>query len=196
VEEEEEAACEYTEWAAWSNCSSACGSGVRRRERLLAGGGAPCTYTTGTASCYGVAGCVQRRAKLGRASLIPGRHSQHDKQQGYEVRSNLRNFTAEAAEEELYCLEFTVATASVQCGEQPETLALARGAAVCALCTTRGVQHRPAPEGGLCRGGGQPGRASGWRLFLAPGCSGTWRRRAVAAAAACSCPALATFVFV
>ena len=75
-------------------------------------------------SCYGVA-VVQVG---GRASLLPAKHSQHSK---------------EPEEEELHCVECTVASAASGCGVPG-----------CTLCTSLGVQHRPQPEGGLCRGGG------------------------------------------
>ena len=167
-----------------------CGSGVQRRyQQVLAGAHGTCTYTETSTSCYGVAGCAVGRVG-GRASLLPAKHSQHSKEPGYEVRSNLRNFTVEPDEEELYCVEYTVASAAPGCGEEE----LRSGGEVCVLCTSRGVQHRPQPEGGLCRGGGADGRTSSFRLFLVPACSGTWRRRR--AAQACACPATATYVFV
>ena len=100
-----------------------------------------CTYTEATTSCYGVAGCAVGRVGA-RASLIPAKHSQHTRSQGYEVRSNLKNFTVEAEEEELYCLQYKVATASSMCREMADLASLGPGQEVCALCTSRGVQHR------------------------------------------------------
>ena len=93
--------------------------------QVLAGAPGTCTYT----SCYGVAvGQVG-----GRASLLPAKHSQHSK---------------EPEEEELHCVECTVASAAPGCGVP------GCGVPGCTLCTSLGVQHRPQPEGGLCRGGG------------------------------------------
>ena len=100
-----------------------------------------CTYTEATTSCYGVAGCAVGRVGA-RASILPAKHSQHTRSQGYEVRSNLRNFTVEAEEQELYCLQYKVASATSLCSEMPDLAALAPGLKVCALCTSRGVQHR------------------------------------------------------
>ena len=113
---------------------------------------------------------------------ICAKHSQHTRSQGYEVRSNLKNFTVEAEEQELYCLQYMVASASSMCREMPELASLRAGQEVCALCTSRGVQHRwllfrfllvatnlhfrPQPEGGLIRVGGLDGRISSFRLFL------------------------------
>ena len=54
----------------------------------------------------------------------------------------MRNFTVEEEEQELYCLQYKVASASSLCTEMPDLAALAPGSKVCALCTSRGVQHR------------------------------------------------------
>ena len=77
-----------------------------------------------------------------KAVLLLGEYSQHDQKQEYEVRSNLKNFTVEAEEQELYCLQYMVASASSMCREMPELASLRAGQEVCALCTSRGVQHR------------------------------------------------------
>ena len=88
-----------------------------------------------------MAGCAVGRVGA-RASLIPAKHSQHTRSQGYEVRSNLKNFTVEAEEQELYCLQYKVATATSTCRDEPDLASLGSGNQVCALCTSRGVQHR------------------------------------------------------
>ena len=192
-EEEELVQCAYSDWTEWSSCSSGCGSGVRRRSRSLeAGSPDTCSYREATTSCYGVQECAVGRV-AGRASLIPERFSQRGRKSGYEVRGNLKNFTKEAEEEELYCLRYTVMTASPLCAGDPDLASLAAGGQVCGLCTSRGVQHRPQPQGGLCRGSGRRGATSSYRLFLQPECSGTWRREGVAPA--CDCSNTSTFVF-
>ena len=77
-----------------------------------------------------------------KAVLLLGQYSTHDQKAEYEVRSNLKNFTVEAEEQELYCLQYMVATASSICREMPDLTSLGAGQEVCALCTSRGVQHR------------------------------------------------------
>ena len=98
--------------------------------QVLAGAPGTCTYT----SCYGVAvGQVG-----GRASLLPAKHSQHSK---------------EPEEEELHCVECTVASAAPGCGAP-------RGARVHTLHLPGGAA--PAPAGGRA----VPGRRRGLRLLL------------------------------
>ena len=43
-----------------------------------------------------------------RAVLLPGRYSQHGAGRGYEVRSNLRNFTQQEEDTALYCVRLVV----------------------------------------------------------------------------------------
>ena len=77
-----------------------------------------------------------------KAVLLLGQYSTHDQKAEYEVRSNLKNFTVEAEEQELYCLQYKVATATSTCRDEPDLASLGSGNTVCALCTSRGVQHR------------------------------------------------------
>ena len=100
--------------------------------QVLAGAPGTCTYT----SCYGVAVGQVR----GRTSLLPAKHSQHSK---------------EPEEEELHCVECTVASAAPGCGVPGCTLHLPGGAA-------------PAPAGGRA----VLGRRRGLRLLLPVHCCG------------------------
>ena len=56
--------------------------------------------------------------------------------------ADLERLLVEAEEQELYCLQYMVATASSMCREMPDLASLGSGQEVCALCTSRGVQHR------------------------------------------------------
>merc|ERR1712106_413003 len=75
--------CKYTLWSMWSSRSSACGSGVKSRWRSLTNGSVQyCTFSEDKKSCFGTE-CGSGRVRE-RATLIPRKFSQHDKEQGYE----------------------------------------------------------------------------------------------------------------
>lgn len=184
-------ACSYSDWSLWSQCTSTCGSGTKSRQRALTHGSIQyCSYTGQTKSCFGTA-CVlanDRRARA-RATLLPGKFSQHDVERGYEVRSNLKNFTEED-NTELYCVKYEIMQASRQCKNDPELLALSRGETVCGLCTSKAVQGNEVQ----CSGSGVLGRGTSWRMFLEPFCSGTWRM--LQQMDECDCQERYSFVFV
>ena len=125
-----------------------------------------------------------------KANLLLAQYSSHDQSGGYEVRSNLRNFTVER-DTSLYCVTFQLLYSSRTCAALPDLGALRPGARVCALCTSKAVR---AGEGG-CRGSGgvAGGGATTWRMLLHPHCAGSWRH--LGRTATCDCPDTSSFVF-
>ena len=124
-----------------------------------------------------------------KANLLLAQYSNHDKNLGYEVRSNLKNFTVEQ-DTSLYCIQFELAYTSRACSSISELSALTRpGGAVCALCTSKAV--RAGEE--RCRGSGEPGGVTTWRMLIHPHCHGRWRQ--VLQTQECDCPQESSFVF-
>ena len=101
--------CSYSDWSQWSQCSSLCGSGTKSRKRALTQGAIQyCLYSDQTKSCFGTAcGVTNDKSAKARATLLLGKFSQHKMESGYEVRSNLKNFTQED-NMELYCVRFEI----------------------------------------------------------------------------------------
>ena len=195
IVEEKEAdtplSCSYSDWSPWSQCSSVCGSGTKSRKRALIPGSVQyCSYTDQTKSCFGTA-CVltNDRSAKARATLLLGKFSQHDVERGYEVRSNLKNFTEED-NRELYCVKYEIMHAARLCKNEPELGSLRIGETVCGLCTSKAVQGNEVQ----CRGSGVLGRVTSWRMFLEPHCSGTWRM--LQQMEECDCQERSSFVFV
>ena len=126
-----------------------------------------------------------------KANLLLAQYSNHDKHLGYEVRSNLKNFTVEQ-DTSLYCIQFELAYTSRTCASIPELSSFAESGAgrrVCALCTSKAV--RPGEE--RCRGSGVSGALTTWRMLIHPHCSGRWRQ--VLMTKECDCPEESSFVF-
>ena len=124
-----------------------------------------------------------------KANLLLAQYSNHDKNLGYEVRSNLKNFTVEQ-DTSLYCIQFELAYTSRACSSIPELRSLARpGAAVCALCTSKAV--RAGEE--RCRGSGGAGAVTTWRMLIHPHCHGRWRH--TLQTHECDCLEESSFVF-
>ena len=124
-----------------------------------------------------------------KANLLLAQYSNHDKNLGYEVRSNLKNFTVEQ-DTSLYCIQFELAYTSRACSSIPELSALTRpGDAVCALCTSKAV--RAGEE--RCRGSGGAGAVTTWRMLIHPHCHGRWRH--TLQTQECDCPEESSFVF-
>jgi len=183
--------CSYSEWAPWSSCTSPCGSGVKSRNRTLTHGSIQyCSYIEQTKSCFGTScGVTNDRSAKARATLLLGKFSQHDVERGYEVRSNLKNFTKED-NRELYCVKFEIIQASKLCWNEPELVSLQRRQTVCGLCTSKAVQANEIK----CRGSGVQGRVTGWRMFLEPHCSGSWKM--ISQMDECDCQERNIFIFV
>ena len=125
-----------------------------------------------------------------KANLLLAQYSNHDKNLGYEVRSNLKNFTVEQ-DTSLYCIQFELAYTSRACSAIPELSALSSSSkgAVCALCTSKAV--RPGEE--RCRGSGVAGAVTTWRMLIHPHCHGRWRQ--ILQTHECDCPEKSSFVF-
>jgi len=159
--------CSYTDWSEWSQCSSLCGSGTKSRTRSLTHGSVQyCSYHNQTKSCYGTSCVVTNGRSKSRATLLLGKYSQHGVERGYEVRSNLKNFTEESVVP-VYCAVYEMVQVSQLCtsvGEQQLGV-------VCGLCTSKAVLD----SGGQCRGTGELGRVTGWRMFMDSHCIGTWK---------------------
>ena len=149
-----------------------------------------CAYTEQTKSCFGTAyGLTNDTSDKARATLLPDKFSKHKAESGYEVRSNLKNFTQED-NMELYCVRFEIMHASKLCDNVPDLVSLRRRETACGLCTSKAVQAGEQ----RCRGSGVEGRVTGWRMFLESHCSGTWK--VLQHMDECDCAERNTFVFV
>jgi hypothetical protein len=182
--------CSYTDWSVWTNCSSLCGSGTKSRTRALTHGSVQyCSYHNQTKSCYGskCLGVGRSGRSMARATLLPGKYSQHgETETGYEVRSNLKNFTRQAVLP-VYCVSYEVMAVSQLCS----SVTMTTGQAVCGVCTTKAVMDSEQQ----CRGSGVLATTTTWRMFMEPICSGTWRMLHQMQGD-CNCDQNSTFVFV
>jgi len=195
VQQNEEAqiplACSYTPWSEWSPCSTSCGSGTKSKSRSLTHGSIQyCSYTQQTKSCFGTScGEISDKSARARATLLLAKYSQHNVDKGYEVRSNLKNFTKEE-NRELYCVKFEVIHASKMCHNKPDMVSVRKHEMLCGLCTSKAVKE----EEVQCRGSGANGKVTSWRMLMDPYCSGTWKK--VEQIEKCDCHEMETFVFV
>ena len=124
-----------------------------------------------------------------RASLLLAQYSDHDKTKGYEVRSNLKNFTVEE-DKSLYCVQFQLVSASRLCDTVAEVASvMTSDSVVCVLCTSKAVRRGEE----RCRGSGVSGAVTTWRMMLEPQCSGKWRQ--LVQMRQCQCKESHSFVF-
>ena len=124
-----------------------------------------------------------------KANLLLAQYSKHDQNLGYEVRSNLKNFTVEK-DMSLYCVQFEVLHHTKMCSTVSELAALTEPeSVVCVLCTSQAV--REGEE--RCRGSGVAGGVTQWRMMVHPHCSGRWRQ--LVQMDQCQCQQYKSFVF-
>lgn len=181
--------CEYGEWSSWSNCTTPCGSGTKSRERNLhSGDQILCPFLSQTKSCFGTTCKQTEESSIERAVLLPGKYAEGRMKKGYEVRSNLKNFTNEQYTP-LYCVTFQVESATRSCLKNIEFKSLQKGATVCSLCMKKSEESRT-----RCQGDGEEQQIQGFKLMLETRCFGTWKK--IGVEQECTCEMDHSFLFV